>query len=81
MGEREHFAKGLCQIRAYVCGLEAANALLRSGVARGPDAATRQEHPVCPIRPEEPLVLLGRAINKLVLDPLEAFGICWLWIA
>ena len=29
MGEREHGAKGLCQERAYVCGLEAANSLLR----------------------------------------------------
>ncbi len=81
MGEREHGAKGLCQERAYVCGLEAANALLRSGVARGPNAATRQEHPVRPIRPEEPQVLLGRAINKLVMDPLEALGIRWPWMA
>ncbi len=81
MGEREHGAKGLCQERAYVCGLEAANALLRSGVVRGPNAATLQEHPVRPIRAEEPQVLLGRAINKLVMDPLEAFGIRWPWIA
>ena len=81
MGEREYGAKGLCQERAYVCGLEAANALLRNGVARGPDAETRQEHPVRPIRPEEPQVLLGRAINKLVMDPLEALGIRWPWMA
>ena len=81
MGEREHSAKGLCQERAYVCGLEAANALLRSVVVRGPNAATRQEHPVRPIRPEEPQVLLGRAINKLVMDPLEALGIRWPWMA
>ena len=80
MGEREHSAKGLCQERAYVCGLEAANALLRSVVVRGPNAATRQEHPVRPIRPEEPQVLLRRAINKLVMDPLEALGIRWPWM-
>jgi hypothetical protein len=81
MGEREHGAKGLCQERAYVCGLEAANALMRSGVVRGANAATRPEHPVRPIRPEEPQVLLGRALNKLVMDPLEAFGIRWPWLA
>ena len=80
MGEREHGAKGLCQERAYVCGLEAANALLRSGAVSRPDATTRQEHQVLPIRPEEPQVLLGRAINKLVMDPLEVFGIRWPWM-
>ena len=81
MGEREHGAKGLCQERAYVCGLEAANALMRSGVVRGANAATSPEHLVRPIRPEEPQVLLGRALNKLVMDPLEAFGIRWPWLA
>ena len=80
MGEREHGAKGLCQERAYVCGLEAANALLRRGVVRGLNASVRQEHQVLPIRPEEPQVLLGRAVNKLVMDPLETFGIRWPWM-
>jgi HAMP domain-containing protein len=32
MGEREHGAKGLCQERAFVSGIEAANLLARSGV-------------------------------------------------
>ena len=80
MGEREHGAKGLCQERAYVCGLEAANALMRSGVLKGMDRATSREHEVLPIRPEEPQVLLGRAMNKLVMDPLEAFGIRLPWM-
>jgi len=80
MGEREHGAKGLCQERAYVCGLEAANALIRSGVLKGMDRATSREHEVLPIRPEEPQVLLGRAMNKLVMDPLEAFGIRLPWM-
>ena len=36
MGDREHGAKGLCQERAYVSGLEAGNSLLRRGeLARG----------------------------------------------
>ena len=80
MGEREHGAKGLCQERAYVCGLEAGNALMRSGVVKGRDASTCPEHQVRQIRPEEPQVLLGRAINKLVMDPLEAFGLRWPWM-
>ena len=80
MGEREHGAKGLCQERAYVCGLEAANALLRNGVVMGADPTKTREHQVLPIRPEEPQVLLGRAMNKLVMDPLEAFGIRWPWM-
>ena len=32
MGTREHGAKGLCQERAFVSGIEAANVLARSGV-------------------------------------------------
>ena len=80
MGGREHGAKGLCQERAYVCGLEAANALLRGGVVRGIDRAKPRLHQVLSVRPEEPQVLLGRAMNKLVMDPLEAFGIRWPWV-
>ena len=78
MGEREHGAKGLCQERAYVCGLEAANSLLRRGVVRGTGSG---EHRVIPIRPDEPQVVLGRALNKLVMDPLEAAGLRWPWFA
>ena len=78
MGEREHGAKGLCQERAYVCGLEAANSLLRRGVVRG---TVSGEHRVIPIRPDEPQVVLGRALNKLVMHPLEAVGLRWPWLA
>ena len=78
MGEREHGAKGLCQERAYVCGLEAANSLLRRGVVRGTGSG---EHRVIPVRPDEPQVVLGRALNKLVMNPLEAAGLRWPWFA
>ena len=81
MGEREHGAKGLCQERAYVSGLEAANSLLRRGIVRGSRASSGQQHSVLPIRADEPQVVLGRAINKLVMDPLESFGIQWPWLA
>ena len=78
MGNREFGAKGLCQERAYVCGLEAANSLLRRGIVRGTGSG---EHRVIPVRPDEPQVVLGRALNKLVMDPLEAVGLRWPWLA
>ena len=81
MGEKEHGAKGLCQERAYVCGLEAGNSLLRRGIVRGFGLPGHRLHPVIPIRSDEPQVLLGRALNKLVMDPLEACGIRWPWLA
>ena len=81
MGEKEHGAKGLCQERAYVCGLEAGNSLLRRGIVRGADLPRPLPHSVIPIRADEPQVVLGRALNKLVMDPLEAFGIQWPWLA
>ena len=74
MGDREHGAKGLCQERAYVCGLEAANSLLQRGLVSG-----SHKHRVIPIRPDEPQVVLGRTLNKLVMDPLEAVGLRWPW--
>ena len=81
MGEKEHGAKGLCQERAYVCGLEAGNSLLRRGIVRGSDLPGKKHHPVIPIRADEPQVVLGRALNKLLMDPLEAFGLQWPWLA
>ncbi len=81
MGDREHGAKGLCQERAYVCGLEAGNSLLRRGIVRGEGVPRTRQHPVIPIRSDEPQVLLGRALNKLVMDPLETVGIDWPWLA
>ena len=81
MGAREHGAKGLCQERAYVCGLEAGNSLLRRGIVRGDGVPRTKQHPVIPIRSDEPQVLLGRALNKLVMEPLETLGIDWPWLA
>jgi uncharacterized protein with NAD-binding domain and iron-sulfur cluster len=75
MGDREHGAKGLCQERAYVCGLEAGNSLIRRRVVNGAHHA----HPVLPIRADEPQVVLGRALNKLVMDPAEALGLKLPW--
>ena len=75
MGVREHGAKGLCQERAYVCGLEAGNSLLRRGIVPG----TRQ-HAVIPIRADEAQVILGRELNRLIMNPLDALGIKLPWL-
>jgi len=75
MGDKEHGAKGLCQERAYVCGLEAGNSLIRRKIVNG----ANHSHPVLPIRADEPQVVLGRALNKLVMDPIEALGLKLPW--
>ncbi|TWB87345.1 MULTISPECIES: FAD-dependent oxidoreductase [unclassified Synechococcus] len=79
MGDEEHGAKGLCQERAYVCGLEAGNSLIRRNIVRGPNPPESSQHPVIPIRADEPQVVLGRALNKIVMDPIEAFGLKLPW--
>ena len=69
LGEYEHGAKGLCQERAYVSGLQAANALARSGhlgLGHG------RQHLVIPVRDDEPQVVAGRTINKAVADAVNA---------
>ena len=76
MGDREHGAKGLCQERAYVSGLEAANKLARDGHL---NANTRQ-HPVLAIREDEPQVVLGRQVNKQIMDAVKPFGLASPWV-
>ena len=48
MGPREHGAKGLCQERAYVCGLEAANSLLERGIVHGGEGSAPAPMRCCP---------------------------------
>jgi len=81
MGARDFGAKGLCQERAYVCGLEAANSLLRRGVVQGADPAAPAQHRVIPIRPDEPQVQLGRSLNAQVMNTVETLGLRWPWLA
>lgn len=69
MGDREHGAKGLCQERAYVSGLEAANALLRSS-----DVATKK-HQVLAVREDEPQFKAGVALNNQVMKVLPRFWV------
>jgi uncharacterized protein with NAD-binding domain and iron-sulfur cluster len=69
MGDREHGAKGLCQERAFVSGLEAANALLRDTVDE------YKSHPVLPVREDEPQFKAAIAINNKVMEFLPRFWV------
>jgi uncharacterized protein with NAD-binding domain and iron-sulfur cluster len=69
MGDREHGAKGLCQERAYVSGLEAANSLLR-------DAGLHEsECEVIPVRPDEAQFRAAVAVNRQVMRFLPRFWV------
>ena len=75
MGTREHGAKGLCQERALVSGLEAANLLARRGLLGG-----RREHEVIPVRADELQVELGRTANKALAGVLGPLGLKSPWV-
>lgn len=69
MGDREHGAKGLCQERAYVTGLEAANALLRDCGNAG------MSHVVIPVRDDEPQFRAAVSANQQVMKFLPRFWV------
>mmetsp|Transcript_34567 Transcript_34567/g.81585 ORF Transcript_34567/g.81585 Transcript_34567/m.81585 type:complete len:131 (+) Transcript_34567:3-395(+) len=71
MGAREHGAKGLCQERAYASGLQAANSL---GLGSGEEVAVLQ------VRPAEPQVAIGRALNAGVMSALGVLGLASPWV-
>lgn len=70
MGEREHGAKGLCQERAYVSGIEAANSLMDSINMKG-----FSKHPVIQVREDEPQFKMGVEINNQVMKVLPRFWV------
>ena len=47
---------------------------------KGTNTPPAQPHAVLPIRADEPQVVLGRALNKLVMDPLESIGMRLPWL-
>lgn len=69
MGDREHGAKGLCQERAYVSGIEAANALLRDDAS--PSSYVPGE--VLPVRDDETQFRAAVALNRRVATVLPRF--------
>lgn len=64
MGEKEHGAKGLCQERAYVSGIEAANSLLEC------TADVKTVKKVLLVRDDEVQFQFGVALNKKVMQIL-----------
>jgi uncharacterized protein with NAD-binding domain and iron-sulfur cluster len=68
MGEREHGAKGLCQERAYVSGLEAANVLLR-------DCDAGRKHQVLPVRDDEAQFKMAVSLNQQAMKYLPRFWV------
>jgi len=77
LGDREHGAKGLCQERAFVAGLEAGNSLARRGIL---GAENKSEHKVIPVREDEPQVQLGRAAAGMLGKALGPLGLASPWV-
>jgi len=71
MGDLEHGAKGLCQERAYVSGIQAANLLLDEVVGK----SRLYKHPVLPVREDEAQFQAGVALNKQVMQFLPRFWV------
>lgn len=71
MGEQEHGAKGLCQERAYVSGLQAANLLMDEVIGK----SRLYKHAVIPVREDEAQFKAGMALNKQVMKVLPRFWV------
>jgi uncharacterized protein with NAD-binding domain and iron-sulfur cluster len=69
LGDREHGAKGLCQERAYVTGLEAANALLCE------TSVGAKAHTVLPVREDELQFRLAVQANRGVMKYFPRFWV------
>ena len=74
MGDREHGAKGLCQERAFVSGLEAGNALLRDTTTTTP-GETYIPAKVLPVREDEIQFQTAVAVNRKVMEYLPRFWV------
>ena len=70
-------AKGLCQERAYVSGIAAGSALVKKGLF---DGIRSVKSNIIPIRQDEVQVLIGRKINKSIMDFLRPLGLASPWV-
>jgi uncharacterized protein with NAD-binding domain and iron-sulfur cluster len=71
MGDLEHGAKGLCQERAFVSGLQAGNLLLDETIGK----ARLYKHPVLQVREDEAQFKAAVAMNKQVMRFLPRFWV------
>ena len=74
MGNMEHGAKGLCQERAYVSGIQAANLVLDEVVGSN-NRKTYKKHPVLPVREDEAQFKAAIALNKQVMSVFPRFWV------
>ena len=70
----EHGAKGLCQERAYVSGIFAANKLIDRLKPESPKAK------IIPVRDDEPQVRFGRKINKRISKMFNPLNLDSPWL-
>ena len=71
MGDMEHGAKGLCQERAYVSGLQAGNVLLDEVIGK----SRLYKHSVIPVREDEAQFKAAVAMNKQVMSVVPRFWV------
>uniref|UniRef100_A0A7S4AGI9 Amine oxidase domain-containing protein n=1 Tax=Pseudo-nitzschia australis TaxID=44445 RepID=A0A7S4AGI9_9STRA len=71
MGDMEHGAKGLCQERAYVSGIQAGNILLDETIGK----SRLYKHPVLPVREDEAQFKAAVTLNKQVMKLLPRFWV------
>ena len=78
----EHGAKGLCQERAYVSGIFAANKLsekLAQPSSESPAAKVKRAT-IIPVRDDEPQVRLGRRLNRRISRLFNPLGLDSPWL-
>mmetsp|Transcript_8476 Transcript_8476/g.9721 ORF Transcript_8476/g.9721 Transcript_8476/m.9721 type:complete len:688 (+) Transcript_8476:198-2261(+) len=73
MGDMEHGAKGLCQERAYVSGLQAGNLILDETI--GKFRSDDNNHPILPVREDEAQFKAAVTLNKKVMKFLPRFWV------
>merc|ERR1711865_158317 len=73
MGDLEHGAKGLCQERAFVSGLQAGNLLLDETI--GKFRSEDNNHPILPVREDEAQFKAAVTLNKKVMEFLPRFWV------
>lgn len=71
MGDMEHGAKGLCQERAFVSGLQAGNLLLDETIGK----SRLYKHPVLQVRDDEAQFRAAVAVNKQVMQLFPRFWV------
>jgi len=75
MGDKEHGAKGLCQERAYVSGIQAATSLLESTISTKEELNNMKLNPVLPVREDELQFRLATQLNNRVMSFLPRFWV------